>query len=124
MPAMATDWKELMEDWISTLEMENRLPWNPAGRPTLRISFIARFSMRSARRFRCTRPSEWIRHRMTSTALMICEIMVASATPATSMWKTMTKNRFRNTFTSPEMERKYSGLRVSPTALSMAAPKL
>ena len=33
LPATTRDPKEFTEDWISTLEMENRLPCRPAGRP-------------------------------------------------------------------------------------------
>ena len=36
----------------------------------------------------------------------------------------MTKNRFSTTLTTPEMNRKYRGRWVSPTARRMAAPKL
>ena len=32
-PAMAREPKELMELWMSTLEMEKEQPWMPAGRP-------------------------------------------------------------------------------------------
>ena len=61
---------------------------------------------------------------VTSAAEIIWEMMVASATPATPMWKPMTNSRFSSTFTRPESVRKYSGRRVSPTARSTAAPKL
>ena len=42
LPAMATAPKELMELWISTLEMANEQPWMPAGRPifTMPRSFL------------------------------------------------------------------------------------
>ena len=31
---MAVEPKELMEDWMTTLDRENTMPWNPAGSPT------------------------------------------------------------------------------------------
>ena len=54
---------------------------------------------------------------VTSSAERYCEIMLASATPATSSFTAMTKNRFSMTFTTPETKRKVSGFFVFPAAL-------
>ena len=51
--AMTTEPKELMEDWISTLEMENMVDCSPAGMPTRMISNILSRCSRSA--FRSSR---------------------------------------------------------------------
>lgn len=60
----------------------------------------------------------------TSPAEITCEMTVAMATPATPRWNTMTRNRFKMTFTTPAMVKKYSGRFVSPTERKIAAPKL
>ena len=60
----------------------------------------------------------------TSTAETACEITVASATPATSILNATTKSTFSSTLSTPAMERKSSGLRISPAARRMDAPKL
>lgn len=52
------------------------------------------------------------------------ERMVARATPATSIRKAITKNRFRITLTTPATDKKYKGLLVSPVARRIALPKL
>jgi len=62
--------------------------------------------------------------RTTREAEMHWEITVAMATPATSSFMTMTKNRFRMMLTTPARDRKYSGRWVSPSARSRALPKL
>ncbi len=64
------------------------------------------------------------RQRPLSTAEMTCAMTVASATPATLIWNTMTNIRFSATFTSPDTVRKYRGRLVSPTARRMALPKV
>lgn len=38
---MMTSPKVLTEDWITTLDREKRIPWNPAGRPMRRICRMA-----------------------------------------------------------------------------------
>ena len=50
-------------------------------------------------------PSERIRQITTSVALTAWEMMVASATPSTSMCSTITKNRFSITFSAPAIIR-------------------
>ena len=80
--------------------------------------------MRISRRTRRQESSRRVRQRTTSTAEMSWEVMVASATPATPMWNTMTVTRLRATLTMPAAERIYRGRLVSPTARRMAAPKL
>ena len=52
------------------------------------------------------------------------EITVATATPATPIWNTITNTKFSTTLIAPAISRNSSGLLVSPTALRMAAPKL
>ena len=49
---------------------------------------------------------------------------LASATPMTLNWHTMTKNRFSAMFSAPAMDRYISGFLVSPMALNTALPKL
>lgn len=80
--------------------------------------------MRSSDGMKQHAPVLCIRQCRISHAEIVCEMMVASATPATPMEKRMTNTRFSATFTSPATVRKYSGRRVSPTARRMAAPKL
>ena len=53
-----------------------------------------------------------------------CEMIVASATPATLILNPMTNTRFSPALITPAMVRKYSGRLVSPTARSTAAQKL
>jgi len=55
---------------------------------------------------------------------MCSEITVAQPTPSTPIPRPTTKNRFKTTFTTPAMNRKYSGRLVSPMARRMALPKL
>lgn len=78
------------------------------------------------RRLRCRRvgPSISISERVTSTAETACEMIVASATPATLILNPMTNTRFSPALITPAMVRKYSGRLVSPTARSTAAQKL
>ena len=52
------------------------------------------------------------------------EMALASATPITLSWHTMTKNRFSAMFSAPAMDRYSSGFLVSPMALNTALPKL
>ena len=47
---------------------------------------------------------------------------VAIPTPATPMWKMITRIIFNPAFTTPEIIKNISGRFVSPTALKMAAP--
>src|SRR5699024_5055538 len=61
--------------------------------------------------FRCLKsrwqgPSIFIRHSRTRIAETVWEMMVASATPATPMWNTMTKNRFKKTLMTPARVKK------------------
>ena len=121
---MAVELKELMEDWITTLEMENTMPWNPAGRPTWAMRFTVRLSRPSCFRSSRSRPLSRSRQTATSTAERYWEMMVARATPATLRWQTMTKNRFSTALRMPAAVRKYRGRWVSPWARRMAAPKL
>ena len=63
-------------------------------------------------------------HRMIIAAERYWEMVVAQATPATSILNPMTNRRFSTTLTRPETIKKYMGRLVSPTARSMAAAKL
>lgn len=121
---MVTSPKVLTEDWITTLDRENRMPWNPAGRPIRRIWLKVLGCRRIFLRSRCRGPVSFTMQRSTRAAEMHWEMTVAMATPATSRWHTMTKNRFSTMLTTPARERKYSGRWVSPSARSRAAPKL
>ena len=60
----------------------------------------------------------------TRNAEIALEITVASATPATSICSTSTKNRLNTTLSAPLTVINTSGRRLSPTARSIAAPKL
>ena len=64
------------------------------------------------------------RRRSSSTELTALEITVAMATPLTFILSTMTKNRLRITFRTPETVSAMSGTFVSPTLRKMAASKL
>ena len=98
---MTTDWKEFTADWISTLEIEKRLPCRPAGRPMRIISFALFQSTRHSLISR--RMTPWVRMRQASTSAMLMTWLttVAMATPATSIWNRMTRSIFSSTFTSP-----------------------
>ena len=106
LPAMTCEPKELTEDWISTLERLNTIPCRPAGRPMRSIwpSWL-RWNFRCLKS-RWQGPSIFIRHSRTRTAETVWEMMVASATPATPMWNTMTKNRFKKTLMTPARVKK------------------
>ena len=52
------------------------------------------------------------------------EITVAIATPFTVILRTITKNRFKITFRTPDIARALRGIFVSPILLKMAASKL
>ena len=105
LPAMALAPKELMEDWISTLEMEKMVLESPAGRPMRMISRTLAPCMRSAFMSRCTLPCERMRLRSTSTAEMYCATMVAIATPATPMPKKATVTMLSTMLTAPASDR-------------------
>ena len=51
-------------------------------------------------------------------------VSVASATPTTLRWNTMTVTMLTVTLIRPATQRMYSGVRVSPLLRRMAAPKL
>ena len=121
---MAMEPKELTDDWISTLEMEKTAPCIPAGRPILAILLSFTLLIRRSRSLSLKAPSLFTRHQSTRPAEITWEITVARATPATSIFREITKNRFRTTFTTPAAVRKYKGRLVSPTALRTALPKL
>ena len=120
----AASLKEFRDDWMTTLDRENTMPWNPAGSPTWRMRRTTGQSSRSLLSSRRRGPVSLMRQRRTRAAEMYWEMMVARATPSTSIPKPMTKHRFRMTFTMPAAVRKYRGRWVSPWARRMAAPKL
>ena len=95
----------MTEDWIITLEMENRLPCRPAGRPMRMISRRLFRSIRHSCRFSCVTPRVRNRHSRTRTMLTTWLATVAMATPATSIWNTITSSRLSATFTRPEIIR-------------------
>ena len=93
--------KELREDWITTLDREKMTPWTPAGRPTWRIRLTIRHFSPSLRRSRWSAPSSRIRQRTTRMAERYWEMMVAIATPSTSIPKPTTKTRLSPALTMP-----------------------
>ena len=101
LPAMAAAPKELMADWMSTLEMENMLLCSPAGMPMRRIIESERRSMRVF--FGSKRTSPWLVMRLASTsaALMVSLTTVAMATPATPSLSPATSATLRTTLTRP-----------------------
>ena len=113
-----------MDDCTTTFDMENIIPCIPAGIPILSIrlnstlwifilskcSLYGSFSLRNSL--------------IIKVALTALAIPVATATPATPIWKYITNNRFNMVFTMPAAIRIYRGRRVSPILRSMAAPKL
>lgn len=60
----------------------------------------------------------------TKVIASVCEITVATATPATSILKPMTNTKFKMTFVIPAAIKNISGFFVSPFAYKIAAPKL
>ena len=98
---MALAPKELMEDWISTLEIEKMMLEKPAGRPTRMMPPRIFFLMRSFLRSRWTLPCERMRLSSTRIAETYCEVMVASATPATPMPKQATVTMLRMMLMTP-----------------------
>ena len=98
---MALAPKALMEDWISTLEMEKMTLEKPAGRPIFMMPPSMLFLMRSFFRSRCTLPWQRTRLSSTSAAETYCEVMVASATPATPMPKKATVTMLRMMLMTP-----------------------
>ena len=104
-PATTISPKELTELWMTTLERENKMPWKPAGSPTRKIcrSLVGwSFKRRRSRRMA---PLSFMRQRTTKNAEMHWEMTVAKATPATSIFSTMTNNRFSTTLITPAPER-------------------
>ena len=69
-------------------------------------------------------PSLLRRQRTTRKSEIYCEMTVAVATPSTLMPHTITKKRFRQALTMPEIVRNSIGRLVSPNARRSAAPKL
>ncbi len=69
-------------------------------------------------------PPFFHKYHITSITERYWDTVVAIATPATLILNTITRIIFRITFRTPAAVRKYSGLLVSPTALSIAAQKL
>ena len=124
MPATTMEPKELMEDWMTTLERLNTVLCSPAGRPMSKICFSVPAWKASRRRSSRSAPSSRTSIPVTSSADTVWLIMVASATPATLMEKPMTTTRFSTTLMTPAAARQYSGRLVSPTARSSALLKL
>ena len=122
LPDIATEPNELIDDWISTLEIENSDPCSPAGSPmrTMRQSAVLWIFMRR----NVKRQASVRRHSAISTSAADRVCVVASATPATFISKATTKMTLSTTLSDPAIERKISGLRLSPAARRIAAPKL
>ena len=123
-PAITIFPKEFMDDWMTMLETEKSIPCTPAGIPMIRMGFIFDMCILSFLISSLKGPFSLMRVPMISDMLTICESTVARATPSTAMPMTMTKNRFRQTLSTPAIRRKYKGLFVSPLALNMPEPKL
>ena len=124
LPATTMEPKELMEDWMTTLERLNTVLCSPAGRPMSKICFSVPAWKASRRRSSRSVPFSRTSIPVTSSADTVWLMMVASATPATLMEKPMTKTRFSTTLMIPAAARQYSGRLVSPTARSSALLKL
>ena len=82
---MTTDPKELIEDWMITLETENSDACTPAGTPIRSISFSAAGSIRIFLNRRRQSSSLFESASSTSAAERHWERTVARATPATSI---------------------------------------
>ena len=113
-----------MADWITTLDRLNTVLCRPAGRPIWMICSMAFLWKPRCRRSRCMAPSSLTSSTVTIMADTVWLRMVASATPATLIWNTMTNSRFSTTLMTPATARQTSGRRVSPTARSREALKL
>ena len=124
MPATTVEPNELTADWMTTLERLNTVLCRPAGRPMSKIWVRAPLWKPSLCRSRWRGPSSFRSRAVTMQAETVWLMMVASATPATLIWKPMTKTRFRMTLMTPAVARQNSGRLVSPTARSSAELKL
>ena len=97
--------KELMDDWMTTLERLNTVLCKPAGRPIFRICSRAPLWKPRCRRSRWRAPSSRMSRMVTMIAETVWLMMVASATPATLIWKRMTNTRFSTTLMMPDTAR-------------------
>ena len=123
-PATASEPKLFIAVCIQTFETENTTPCNPAGTPIL-ITFInSLFFIFNLLSLNLIVSSSFIRKYIIRTALTPSAITVAIATPATLNLNTITNNKLRQAFITPDIIRQYRGLFVSPLLLKTAAPKL
>ena len=112
--AMTSAPKELTQLCTMTFEMLKTTDCSPAGRPIWIMRSASDGCSRSWRRLSRAGPVCRMRQTRISTTDTYCETTVAMATPATSSRQTMTKNRLRKTFNTPETARNSSGRFVSP----------
>ena len=116
--------KELTPTWMKRFAMAKMQFWSPAGIPKRMISNALVRSRRRADFFRAKGASFLVSAMRMSTAERYWEMMLAKATPATSMRTTSTKKRLSTMLSTPANVRNRRGRRVSPRALKMALPKL
>ena len=105
-PAITTEPNELMEDCISTLEILKITPCKPAGSPTRNIPNSLSLWKDNSFSRKCKTPSDFSKLSNIKPADIACAIIVASATPATPICKTMTKNKLKITLTTPATVKK------------------
>lgn len=96
--------KVLTEDWITTLDREKRIPWNPAGQADAEDLPHGLGVEPHLLEIQVQRAGILHHARSTREAEMHWEITVAMATPATSSLQTMTKKRFSTMLTTPARE--------------------
>ena len=113
-PAITSAPRELMADCTRILETENSTPCRPAGRPMRTISRHRLLLSFRSEGTTLRRPLSRTRYTNSMAELTTLERTVASATPATSIFSTMTKNRFSTTFSRPENVRQNRGVLVLP----------
>ena len=123
-PATALEPKLFTAVWRQILEMENTVDWTAAGTP-IRTTLFSRCVLilnwwKSSRMLSLS----WHRIHTMIPVLTILERTVAIAVPATPKWSTMTRNRLRNTFRTPDIIRQNIGRLVSPMLRNTAEIKL
>ena len=122
--AITTVPRLLIADCMTIFAMANTALWIPAGSPIRIMSRNVFPSNLSS--CRLTRMTLSVRTSFMKriTELTAFATTVAMATPFTVILSTMTKNRLRSTFSTPDMASATRGIFVSPMLLNIAASKL
>ena len=116
--------RELIPDWMMTLDRPYITDCIPAGSPMRMMRFSIRLSRQSS--FNTRRCMSFVRIRQATTrnALNSWERIVARAAPTTPRRQNTTSTISSAMFTRQLAARKYNGRLESPTARRIAAPTL